>query len=72
MQLKDIKIEVSSGSEGLFDVVGSVVVRDADLSDPEEFVCEMRVPQANYTTKKETTYYPGQGSILKSNCYALI
>lgn len=60
MQLKDIKTEVRPGSDGLFDVVGTVIVKDSDLNDPEKFACEMRVPQANYTAKKETMYYPGQ------------
>lgn len=55
-----MKTEVVAGDEGLFDVIGSVIVKDEDLSDSEEFVCEMRVPQANYTARKQTMYYPGK------------
>ncbi|XP_068914781.1 uncharacterized protein [Tenebrio molitor] len=29
------------------------------LKDPEEFSCELRIPQANYTVRRETVFYPG-------------
>ncbi|XP_077300596.1 uncharacterized protein LOC143921257 isoform X2 [Arctopsyche grandis] len=62
LDLKDVKIDVAAGAEGLFDVVASVLVKNSDVSDAEEFICEMRLPQANYTKKKQTIYYPGSGS----------
>lgn len=30
------------------------------LEGPEEFSCELRIPQANYTVRKETVIYPGK------------
>lgn len=28
--------------------------------DPEEFTCKLHIPQANYTTRRETVFYPGK------------
>lgn len=30
------------------------------LVGPEEFSCELHIPQANYTVRKEAIYYPGK------------
>nr|KAH0807716.1 hypothetical protein GEV33_015075 [Tenebrio molitor]KAH0807717.1 hypothetical protein GEV33_015074 [Tenebrio molitor] len=34
------------------------------LKDPEEFSCELRIPQANYTVRRETVFYPGKSACL--------
>lgn len=46
-------------SGGRFDAVSWVLLRDDILPSPTEFVCELRIPQANYVVKKEAIYYPG-------------
>ncbi|KAJ8946154.1 hypothetical protein NQ318_004405 [Aromia moschata] len=33
------------------------------LKDPEEFSCKLHIPQANYTTRRETVFYPGLHTI---------
>lgn len=30
------------------------------LEDPEEFSCELKISQANYTMRRETVFYPGK------------
>ncbi|KAJ3644094.1 hypothetical protein Zmor_026767 [Zophobas morio] len=42
---------------GLFDIRATAEV--PSLNGPEEFSCELRIPQANYTVRKEAIYYPG-------------
>lgn len=41
----------------LFDITASVIL--PTLQDPEEFTCELHIPQANYTVRRETVFYPG-------------
>lgn len=43
---------------GLYDV--EVMADMPLLTNPEEFVCELHIPQANYTLKREAIYYPGK------------
>lgn len=31
-----------------------------ELTAPEVFSCELRIPQANYTVRRETVFYPGK------------
>lgn len=44
----------------LFDISASTSL--PALKDPEEFSCELRIPQANYTVRRETVFYPGKSS----------
>ncbi|XP_074034853.1 selection and upkeep of intraepithelial T-cells protein 1 [Leptinotarsa decemlineata] len=37
------------------------------LNDPEEFSCKLHIPEANYTTRRETVFYPGSSGNLNSN-----
>lgn len=43
---------------GLYDI--KAVAEIPSLAAPEEFSCELHVPQANYTVRKEAIYYPGK------------
>lgn len=43
--------------EGLYDI--KAVAEMPSLETPEEFSCELHIPQANYTVRKEAIYYPG-------------
>ncbi|XP_063907593.1 uncharacterized protein LOC135125816 isoform X2 [Zophobas morio] len=45
---------------GLFDIRATAEV--PSLNGPEEFSCELRIPQANYTVRKEAIYYPATAS----------
>lgn len=45
---------------GRYSTVASVTLRDADLPTPAEFICTLRIPQANYVVRKEAIYYPGK------------
>jgi len=42
---------------GLFDIRARANI--PALVSPEEFSCELRIPKANYTVRKEAVYYPG-------------
>lgn len=44
----------------LFDI--SAATSLPALNDPEEFSCELRIPQANYTVRRETVFYPGDNA----------
>lgn len=43
---------------GLFDIKAAAEI--PSLEAPEEFSCELHIPQANYTVRKEAIYYPGR------------
>ncbi|KAJ8967561.1 hypothetical protein NQ314_002878 [Rhamnusium bicolor] len=43
---------------GLYDI--KAVTEIPLLEAPEEFSCELHIPQANYTVRKEAIYYPGK------------
>ncbi|XP_028025907.1 uncharacterized protein LOC114239744 [Bombyx mandarina] len=44
---------------GRYSAVASVTLNDADLPSPAEFICTLRITQANYAVRKESIYYPG-------------
>ncbi|KAK9870446.1 hypothetical protein WA026_008011 [Henosepilachna vigintioctopunctata] len=53
-----IETEITSEQRGnLYDISVSATLKA--LEEPEEFSCELRIPQANYTVRKETVIYPG-------------
>ncbi|CAH1378668.1 uncharacterized protein [Tenebrio molitor] len=54
---------------GLFDIRATAEV--PSLNGPEEFSCELRIPQANYTVRKEAIYYPASGSAFQSSSTVL-
>ncbi|CAH2979170.1 unnamed protein product [Chilo suppressalis] len=44
---------------GRYSAFAMITLRDADLPSPAEFICTLRIPQANYVVRKEAIYYPG-------------
>lgn len=48
----------------LFDITASAVL--PALQDPEEFSCEVRIPEANYTKRQETVFFPGSENVASS------
>lgn len=51
---------------GRYSAVASVTLRDADLPSPAEFICTLRIPQAQYAVRKEGIYYPGKTPLCTS------
>ncbi|XP_045471457.1 uncharacterized protein LOC123678466 [Harmonia axyridis] len=53
-----VETEITSKQRGnLYDISVSATLKALEV--PEEFSCELRIPQANYTVRKETVIYPG-------------
>ncbi|CAH0554810.1 unnamed protein product [Brassicogethes aeneus] len=50
---------------GLFNI--RMVAEVPSLRAPEEFACELRVPQANYTVSKKVIYYPVSSAVSDSH-----
>ncbi|VEN42611.1 unnamed protein product [Callosobruchus maculatus] len=54
----------------IFDI--KVVAEVPRLESPEEFSCELHIPQANYTVRKEAIYYPvNEGTMLQEHLCAV-
>ncbi|CAG9817328.1 unnamed protein product [Phaedon cochleariae] len=54
-EVNNSKVEVCE-KNGLYDI--KAVAQIPSLETPEEFSCELHIPQANYTVRKEAIYYP--------------
>ncbi|XP_044751457.1 uncharacterized protein LOC123311501 isoform X2 [Coccinella septempunctata] len=53
-----VETEITSKQRGnLYDISVSATLKALEV--PEEFSCELSIPQANYTVRKETVIYPG-------------
>lgn len=46
--------------DGLYDISAVATLPDGAMDVPTEFACELRVPAANYTVRRESVYYPGE------------
>ncbi|KAG8306219.1 hypothetical protein J6590_052656 [Homalodisca vitripennis] len=46
-------------NSSLFDIKGTLSVDDVELSSPTTFVCELSIPDANYSNRRELVYFPG-------------
>ncbi|XP_047507358.1 uncharacterized protein LOC125051198 [Pieris napi] len=58
--LKQSVMEIKMNSWGLYSVAVTVEVHDDEINAPyEEFVCELSLPNTNYTRNLTTIYYPG-------------
>lgn len=69
MPLKQAVTAITMDSWGLYTVETKAVVHDDDVTNPEEFVCELSLPSANYTANRTTVYYPGNYSAIKPGSY---
>ncbi|KAJ8910647.1 hypothetical protein NQ315_005913 [Exocentrus adspersus] len=67
-EVNNSKIAVQE-KNGLFDI--KAVAEIPSLETPEEFSCELHIPQANYTVRKEAIYYPEYDGIRNINLVAL-
>lgn len=64
--------EVNTTSrDGLFDIVATVTIEDRDLDSPTTFDCELRIPEANYTVKRSSVYYPDSATSMKLSFWLL-
>lgn len=51
--------KVTSRQRGqLYDISATATLEA--LKEPEEFSCNLRIPEANYTVRRETVIYPGE------------
>lgn len=49
--------------DGLYDISATATFPpDTQLDSPSEFSCELHIPEANYTVRKEYVYYEGNNS----------
>lgn len=46
--------------DGAYDVKASAVIQDLELMAPTIFDCKLWIPEANYSTKKSSVFYPGE------------
>ncbi|GJQ72474.1 hypothetical protein Trydic_g3548 [Trypoxylus dichotomus] len=56
-EISETEVKVREKGQ-LFDITASAVL--PALQDPEEFSCEVRIPEANYTKRQETVFFPGE------------
>lgn len=56
--------------KNLYDIMAQVTLEELDK--PEEFSCKLHIPQANYTTCRETVFYPGAASSVRTNTWLTI
>ncbi|KAJ8975491.1 hypothetical protein NQ317_016367 [Molorchus minor] len=51
------EVEVISKQRGHLYEISATATLPA-LKDPEEFSCKLHIPEANYTTREDTVFYP--------------
>lgn len=57
----ETKVTHRENGEGLYDISATATFPpDTEIESPSEFVCELRIPEANYTVRKEYVYYEGK------------
>lgn len=60
-ELIDTKVTHRENRDGLYDISATATFPpDTEIESPSEFVCELRIPEANYTVRKEYVYYEGE------------
>ncbi|XP_045471192.1 uncharacterized protein LOC123678268 isoform X2 [Harmonia axyridis] len=64
--------QVTSRQRGqLYDISATATLEA--LKEPEEFSCDLRIPEANYTVRRETVIYPGnEGPPIRSGKMMII
>ncbi|XP_050309507.1 uncharacterized protein LOC126745607 isoform X2 [Anthonomus grandis grandis] len=54
----------------LYEVSAQVTL--PELERAEEFSCKLHIPQANYTTRRETVFYPGASNAITSSKWLIL
>ncbi|XP_039280362.1 selection and upkeep of intraepithelial T-cells protein 1 isoform X2 [Nilaparvata lugens] len=60
---------IKERADGLFDISVSILIEDRELQSPTTFSCELSIPEANYTVRRQSVYYPDSSN--SSSCYHL-
>lgn len=59
-ELNGTNVEAHRNKEtGLYDISAVATMPDGGPEAPVEFACELRLPDANYTVRREAVFYPG-------------
>ncbi|XP_046675849.1 uncharacterized protein LOC124364416 isoform X5 [Homalodisca vitripennis] len=59
-------------NSSLFDIKGTLSVDDVELSSPTTFVCELSIPDANYSNRRELVYFPASGTTLSPSILTVV
>lgn len=66
-ELAETKITQRENRDGLYDISATVTLPDIVLDTPTVFECELRIPEANYTVRREYVYIPGEEHSVNCN-----
>lgn len=58
-ELAETKVTQRENRDGLYDISATVTLPDVVIDTPTVFECELRIPEANYTVRREYVYIPG-------------
>ncbi|GLV37413.1 uncharacterized protein CBL_10621 [Carabus blaptoides fortunei] len=73
-ELNGTNVETHRNQEtGLYDISAVAALPDGGPEAPVEFACELRLPDANYTVRREAVFYPGNvGTNASSESWMII
>jgi hypothetical protein len=57
--LKDVIVQVTRVHK-CYDILATKVLEGRDVQTTTMFVCELRIPDANYIIRRSIVYYPGE------------
>lgn len=67
-ELNGTNVEAHRNKEtGLYDISAVATMPDGGPEAPVEFACELRLPDANYTVRREAVFYPGNSGTSASS-----
>jgi hypothetical protein len=69
--LKDVLVQVRRAHK-CYDISATKVLEGRDVQAPTMFICELRIPEANYMISKSVVYYPGDNFIIIIMCLYII
>uniref|UniRef100_A0A1B6KBL5 Ig-like domain-containing protein n=1 Tax=Graphocephala atropunctata TaxID=36148 RepID=A0A1B6KBL5_9HEMI len=58
-------------NSSLYDIKGTLSVDDVELSSPTTFVCELSIPDAHYSNRRELVYFPASGTTLSPSILSM-
>ncbi|XP_068084799.1 uncharacterized protein [Anabrus simplex] len=59
---EEAQVQTTLKEDGVYDIIASILLDDKHLKSPTKFFCELRIPEANYTVKTSSIYYPDAAS----------
>lgn len=61
-----VVVQQTKTDEGLYDISASVVLEDKELTSPTTFLCELTIPEANYSARTSSVYMPGTNAACRT------